>query len=268
MTIDRARVRSAFLAYTAGYNAQDPKVALKLAHTWRVAALCERIARSLAMPAQDVDLAWLSGVLHDVGRFEQLRRYGTFNDAVSIDHALCSTQVLFEQGHIRNYLSRPEDLDDPALETLRTAVLRHSAYRLPDGLDSRTVLFCHILRDADKVDILRVNAEVPLEDIYNVSTRALRQSALTPAVVQAFYEHHCVLRSLKQTPADNVAGHASLVYELVFPESLRIAAGQGWLWKLLDFSSDNPDTAAALAEMKAHLRRWMDAALQSCENAL
>ena len=110
MTIDRARVRSAFLAYTAGYNAQDPKVALKLAHTWRVAALCERIARSLALPAQDVDLAWLSGVLHDVGRFEQLRRYGTFNDAVSIDHALCSTQVLFEQGHIRSYLSRPEDL--------------------------------------------------------------------------------------------------------------------------------------------------------------
>ena len=91
---------------------------------------------------------------------------------------------------------------------------------------------------------------------------------MTPAVLESFYARHCVLRTLKRTPADNVVGHASLVYELVYPESLRIAAGQGWLWKLLDFSSDNPDTAAALAEMKAHLRRCMDAALQSCENAL
>ena len=39
------------------------------------------------MDAADVDLAWLLGMLHDVGRFEQLRRYGTFIDADSTDHA-------------------------------------------------------------------------------------------------------------------------------------------------------------------------------------
>ena len=37
-------------------------------------------------------------------------------------------------------------------ELLWTAVFYHSAYRIPEGLEERTAMFCHILRDADKVD--------------------------------------------------------------------------------------------------------------------
>ena len=258
MSFDRTRARRAFAAYAAHYNADDPKVALKISHTYRVAALCERIARSLAMDEAEIDLAWLCGLLHDIGRFEQLRRYGTFNDAESIDHAACSAEVLFEQGHIRDFTENGQEYD-----VLRTAIRWHSAYRLPDGLDKRTERFCHLLRDADKIDILRVNVEVPLEDIYSVSTQELRGSAVTPAVLDAFYARHCVLRSLKRTPVDNVVGHASLVYELVYPESLRIAAEQGWLWKLLDFSSHNPETAAAFAAMRLSMQEWLADALQN-----
>ena len=253
MTLDRRRARQAFAAYAAHYNAEDPKVKLKIDHTYRVAALCERIAASLAFSQEEKDLAWLCGLLHDVGRFEQLRQYGTFNDAQSIDHAAMSAKVLFDEGHIREYL---DDADQDDL--LRTAVAWHSAYRLPDGLDDRTLQFCQILRDADKIDILRVNVEVPMEEIYNVTTEELRQSPVTPAVLQAFYEHHCVLRALKQYPADNAVGHSSLVFELCSPESLRAVAEQGWLWKLLNFPTDNPETAAAFAAMRAEMQRWLD----------
>ena len=169
MPLDRRRALDAFAAYAARYNDKDPKVRLKIDHTYRVAALCGRIARAQGLDAPDIDLAWLCGLLHDVGRFEQLRRYGTFNDAASIDHAACSVQVLFDEGHIRDYLPDP---DQDAL--LRTAVACHSAYRLPGGLDARTLLYCSILRDADKIDILRVNVETPLEEIYNVTTAELR----------------------------------------------------------------------------------------------
>lgn len=252
MTLDRRRALQAFADYAAHYNAEDPKVKLKIDHTYRVAALCDRIAASLALPRSEVDLAWLCGLLHDVGRFEQLQQYGTFNDAQSIDHAAMSAKVLFEEGHIREYL---DEAAEDAL--LQTAVAWHSAYRLPDDLDDRTRQFCQILRDADKVDILRVNVEVPMEEIYNVSTQALRQSPVSPAVVQAFYEHHCVLRSLKQYPADNAVGHASLVFELCYPESLRAVAQQGWLWKLLAFPTDNAETSETFAALRSEMQRWL-----------
>lgn len=252
MKIDRARAHRAFAEYTAPYDVQDPKVKLKIDHTYRVAALCARIAQSLPLPPEEVDLAWLCGMLHDVGRFEQLRRFGTFDDAKSIDHAAASAEVLFDRGEIRNYL---EDGGEDAL--LRTAVANHSAYRLPAGLDARTLQFCNILRDADKIDILRVNVEVPFEEIYNCSTQALRTSRVSPAVLDAFYEHHAVARSLKHYPADNAVGHASLVFELVYPESLRLVNAQGWLWKLMDFRTDNDETAAAFASLRKHMHRWM-----------
>lgn len=252
MSLDRQRALQAFAGYADHYNAADPKIKLKIDHTYRVAALCDRIARSLGLSPAEVDLAWLCGLLHDVGRFEQLRQYGTFNDAQSIDHAAMSARVLFEEGRIRDYLA-----DGREDNLLRTAVAWHSAYRLPEDLDARTRQFCQILRDADKVDILRVNVEVPMEEIYNVTTEALRQSPVSPAVLQAFYEHHCVLRTLKQYPADNAVGHASLVFELCYPESLRAVAQQGWLWKLLDFPTDNPDTAAAFAAIRTEMQRWL-----------
>lgn len=252
MKIDRVRAQKAFADYAAHYNAADPKVKLKIDHTYRVAALCARIAASLHLCDGDIDLAWLSGILHDVGRFEQLRRYNTFIDSQSVSHAALSVSVLFDEGRIRDYL---DDISADSL--LRTAVEWHSAFRLPDGLDERTVMFCNILRDADKIDILRVNVETPMEDIYNVSTAQLRQSPVTPAVLDAFYAHHCVLHSLKKQPADNAVGHTSLVFELCYPESLRIVNEQGWLWRLLDFRTDNPATARAFAAITAEMHRWL-----------
>lgn len=53
-------------------------------------------------------------------------------------------------GKIRDYT---EDSCEDGL--LRTVVGVHNAYRIPEGLDERTQRFCHILRDADKIDILK-----------------------------------------------------------------------------------------------------------------
>ena len=47
-------------------------------------------------------------------------------------------------------------------------------------------MYCNILRDADKIDILRVNVETPLEDIYNVTTAELLASPCYPCRAAGF----------------------------------------------------------------------------------
>lgn len=259
---DRTHVREVFQAYTDAYDASDEKIQLKIDHTYRVAELCQRIARSEGMPEEEVELAWLLGMLHDVGRFEQLRRYGTFNDAVSVDHAGLGADILFREksepkgsvtgGNIRAYI--PDIGEDDLIET---AIRVHSAYRIPENLDARTEKLCHILRDADKIDILRVNVEVPLEEIYNTTTEELRNAEVTERVMESFYEHHATLKSLKRTPADHVVGHISLVYELVFPESFRIVEEQGYLEQLMCFESRNPKTRKQFGELRAEMERYL-----------
>ena len=73
--------------------------------------------------------------IYDAGRFEQLKNYGTFIDADSIDHAEYGAQILFEQGKIRDYT---EDASEDTL--LWNAVRYHSAYRIPDMPDERLSL--------------------------------------------------------------------------------------------------------------------------------
>lgn len=253
MKIDRQKVLQVFAAYVENYNSQDEKVRLKIEHTYRVSELCERIAGSLNLKKEEVDLAWLLGILHDVGRFEQLRNYGTFVDALSIDHARYGAEILFEQGKIRDYI---EESTEDAL--LRTAVAYHSAYRLPEGLDERTKMFCQILRDGDKIDILKVNVDFPLEEIYNVTTEELRSCQVSEPVMEAFKERHAVLRSLKKTPVDNVVGHISLVYELVYPRSLELVKEQGYIKKLMDFKSDDQETEKQFEEIRKIMSEYLE----------
>ena len=258
MTIDRKKVKNVFKKYTDNYDTSDEKIKLKVDHTYRVAALSERIARSLGLGDDDTNLAWLIGMLHDIGRFEQLKNYGTFSDAESIDHAHYGVELLFEDGIIEKFvgenaakdLKGTKDLKETAvkseneeketkeiseLDILRTAIWNHSAYRVEEGLTDRVKIFCNIIRDADKIDILKVNYDVTLEVIYDVTTEELKNSGVTDEVMKAFMEHHAVLRSLKKTPIDNLVGHAALVFELVYNESFKIVKEQGYIEKMLSY---------------------------------
>ena len=49
MKIERERVRETFREYTDAYDATDEKIKLKIDHTYRVAELCERIAKAEQM---------------------------------------------------------------------------------------------------------------------------------------------------------------------------------------------------------------------------
>ena len=147
--------------------------------------------------------------------------------------------------------------DDKYGIIVENAIRNHSAFRIDERLDDYTVMFCNILRDADKVDIFRVNVDTPAEDIYNVTTEELKNSQVSPDVMAAFDERHAVLRSCKKTAVDHVAGHIALTFELVYPISLQIAKERGYLDKMMAFESDNEVTGKQFEEIRAKLNEYV-----------
>ena len=250
---DREHVKKEFRNYTADYDINDAKIKLKIVHTYKVAEISDRIALSLGLSEEDRDTAWLIGMLHDIGRFDQLKKYNTFNDAASFDHAAYGAGLLFDRGLIRVFMQ-----DDSRDRIIHQAVACHSMYRIPEGMDERMLMFVNIIRDADKADILRANLETPQQEIYNVPAEVLVNAAITPEVLESFSEHHAVEHRLKKSPIDHLVGHASLVFELVFPESYRIVKEQGYLDRMLDFPTKNPDTEKKLSQMKNILHEYID----------
>lgn len=243
--MNRTDLKNAFESYVADYDLKDVKIYLKYIHTGKVAENSERIAMSLELSQEDVDLAWEIGMLHDIGRFEQVRRFGTYIDAQSIDHAQFGADLLFADGLMEKF-----DGDESRYALIEKAIRCHNLYRLPGELTQRELLFCQIIRDADKVDIFRANYETGLEAIYNVTTQELKESSISPEVFLAFQEERTVLRTLKMNPLDHLIGHLCLAFELVYTESRRLAAEQGYLQKLAEFESDNPDSQEKLRQIR------------------
>ena len=147
-----ANLKRAFAQYVSAYNAEDPKIKLKIDHSYRVADLAERIASSVT--GADPEFAWRIGLLHDIGRFEQVRRYNTFIDAISVDHGQFGADQLLHEGVLEQLGGTYSDEQRRQLEL---AIRWHSAYRIPEGLTEQERMYCDILRDVDKIDIFIVN---------------------------------------------------------------------------------------------------------------
>ena len=76
---DKEALKAVFLNYAERYDTKNVMIFHKIEHTFRVAELSERYADALGMGSEDAVWAWFFGLLHDIGRFEQVRRFGTFD---------------------------------------------------------------------------------------------------------------------------------------------------------------------------------------------
>ena len=275
--INRKNVINAFAEYVRNYDPSDEKIKLKIDHTYRVAGLCQRIAESLGLSEPDVDIAWLLGMLHDIGRFEQIRRFGTFNDVQSVDHAEFGADLLFKEGLIRKFaegyykecelarsgneeaeqIIKNNEYHNKDTGLLEMAIRQHNKYRVKEDLTERQRMFCDILRDADKVDIFKVNADIPMEIIYDVTTEELKNGIITKEVLESFYKKETVLKSVRRSAVDHIVGHISLLFELVYKESYRQAKEQGYVYKLLDFKSNVPEVNAEFGDMRKYVDEFL-----------
>lgn len=88
----------------------------------------------------------------------------------------------------------------------------HSALRLPEGLDSRIQCFCDIVRDADKIDILRVFSE---SDVLEITTEEFTCGEFSDAAMVAFHERSCLGPRDRKANLDGLVGVVCLPFEIV-----------------------------------------------------
>ena len=102
--IDLKKALKNFKEYLNNYDLNDPKIKLKAVHTYGVMDLSEYIARDLNLDEENLKLAQLIALLHDIARFEQLKQFGMYEDYITFDHGDLAVKILFEDGLIRNFI--------------------------------------------------------------------------------------------------------------------------------------------------------------------
>ena len=133
-----------FNSYYRTFDNEIADIRRKYEHTFRVVMYACEIAESLDLPKEDVELAMKCALFHDIARFKQWSEYQTYEDAKSFDHGDMGYSILKELG-----------IND---EIILISTKYHNKYDIPNDLDERTMMFCNITRDADKLDIMNTQA--------------------------------------------------------------------------------------------------------------
>ena len=194
---------------------------LKRVHTAKVVENAEAIADGEAFSAEERELALAAALLHDTGRYEQLKRYNTFRDSESVDHAVFSHDIVKEKGWV----------DD---ERVLKAVLCHNRRELPDDLDPIGRKVAETVRDADKLDIFRVLENQVETTDWRGDSRAfwnLKVSAPpSPEVVSAIGERRPVDYQYIKSLADFVLIQVGwMISGLCFKTSMKLCRERGHL---------------------------------------
>lgn len=175
--IDFKVAKAAFEKYLDEYDRTDDKIHLKIVHTYCVVDAAEEIATRMHLREEDVQLAKIIGLLHDIGRFEQIKRFHSFEPG-TMDHAVYGADLLFgPEQMIRRFVT------DPSFDQLiRVAIAKHSDFKLEAIEDERTLLHARLIRDADKLDNCRVKLEESMETLLDMDEKTLGASPISPKV--------------------------------------------------------------------------------------
>lgn len=140
-----------FIDYVSNYDLNNIKIKLKYDHSIRVMNLMIKYAKELGFDSYEVELASVIGLLHDIGRFEQLKEYDSFNDKETIDHATLGVKLLFEDNLIKKFWSNKDDY-----ELIKFAIKNHNKLNIEKSDNEKFLKYAKLIRDTDKIDILYV----------------------------------------------------------------------------------------------------------------
>lgn len=72
--IDIKNAKEEFIKYTKRFDLDNENIKGKQGHSIRVMRICNQIAKNLGLSNEQIDIATLIGLLHDIARFEQYTR--------------------------------------------------------------------------------------------------------------------------------------------------------------------------------------------------
>lgn len=214
----------AFEKYVRDYDLTIPEIRSKYNLSYRVMGLCREYAKKLNFSKEDIELATLIGLLHDLGRFEQFRRYHSYVDRETMDHADYSVVELFDKGLISKFTRRKEDY-----YIIKFAIKNHNKYQIPDCNDERMFRHANLIRDIDKMDILYYLGYLG-EHNYKASLYKL-----SVEVIDDVKKHKLVDREHICNNNDSLAVHFAFAFDIYNDICLeKVKRNLGYFYKQID----------------------------------
>lgn len=208
--MDIKKIEEVFNKYVNLFDMDNVDINYKYTHSYRVKMLSNYIAKSLNLSDEDIELATVIGLLHDIGRFKQYEMFGNFKDS-NIDHADLGVKILFEDNLIEKF-----NIDKKYYKIIEFSIKNHNKFEIENVDDKKFLLQAKIIRDADKIDILKA---------YTIfKDRKLKEcdENITDKVKEAFLSKRQIKFDELKNSNDNNIFRIAFIFDINFKASLEL----------------------------------------------
>ena len=192
-----------FNKYVKKYDLKNKNIMRKYHHSFRVMEFSKEIAMSLNFNQEEIYIASLCGLLHDIARFEQWTQYQTYIDAKSFDHGDYGAIILNNGEFIKNFVQ-----NDEIISIIIDSTKYHNKATVP-VLEKNHQLFVNIVRDADKLDIITEQGNSINVDKIELKTELLN----------SIYNEQICRNEYVENEVDSIVRMISWVYDFNFKYS-------------------------------------------------
>lgn len=243
--IDLIKAQNEFKKYSQNYDMiLGGAIEKKYFHSLRVMNISREIAQNLNLDDEQIDLATLIGLLHDIARFEEFTRYNRFSVKNKFDHADYALEILKKGNFIRKFIE-----DDKYDEIIYTAIENHNKFKIEDGLDEKTLMYCKIIRDADKIDIFY---EATIMFWTKEKDKiAIEESSILDSYYEQFVNKNLIFRVPEQTILDELIVCIAFIFDINFKYSFKKIKSEDYINKIFNrFEFKNQETIERIKIIK------------------
>lgn len=223
---------------------------LKRDHTLRVVRLAASLAQAENFSSRETELLMPAALFHDLSRFEQYRRFRSFNDAVTYDHGERSFELVRERGLLA-------DLPGDEQNAVLCAVRFHNKLEIPPDLPPAAKKILLAVRDADKTDIMGILLEYLKNPgnpaiVYGLPDNGALSARVRDAVLAGRSPAHRELES----SLDFLAAKFAWGFDLNFGWTCREFLRRGYMERLRALLPEKPEVLdVMLQKVSDHLRK-------------
>ena len=237
MKINIEEAKEEFIKYTENFNTKDKNVKRKQQHSIRVMKIAEQIATNLKLSEEQIQLATLIGLLHDIGRFKQYTDIGLGNNLEGFDHGDYGTKLLFKEGLIRKFIET-----NKYDEIIKKSIKNHNKFSIEAGLTQEELLFAKLIRDADKIDILYESIDI----YYKNNEEEVNKSVLSEKIYNEFTKKATIKKG-----KDDITCVIAFIYDINYKTSFEIIKEKDYINKIIDrYNFKDQSTKIKVDEIK------------------
>lgn len=263
--VDIEFAEKSFKEYLKDFDSSNEKIALKIRHTYSVLSASEYVSNKLNLDEENTELAKLIALLHDIGRFEQLKKYDSYDDFNSIDHAKAGINLLFSKKSDGKLVLRNFVKDDKYDDIIYKAIENHNKYSIEEGLNDIELFHAKLIRDADKMDNFKVKETESIEALFGISEEEFEKEKLSDFIFEEFKKEKLVDSRTTKTNMDSWVSYIAFIFDYNFKESMEYIKENNYIDIVIDrINYKDKDTYMKMQEIKKIANNYIDKRIKNC----